>query len=169
MRGLPEQSAGLSSEQAARGLAEAGANAITEAKGPSHVREFVAKLVHLFALLLWAGALLAFAGGLPELSVAIVTVILVNAVFAFVQEYRANGVAALRQMLPSRARVRRDGAVNEIASEEVVPGDVLLLAPGDRVAADADLLVVPIFASTNRRRRARPTRSARRACSRARS
>ena len=66
MRGLPEQSAGLSSEQAARGLAEAGANAITEAKGPSHVREFVAKLVHLFALLLWAGALLAFAGGLPS-------------------------------------------------------------------------------------------------------
>ena len=45
-------------------------------------------------------------------------------------------------MLPSRARVRRDGAVNEIASEEMVPGDVLLLAPGDRVAADADLLVV---------------------------
>ena len=73
MRGLREQHpAGLSSEQAARRLAEAGANVITEAKGPSHLREFVAKLVHLFALLLWAGALLALAGGLPELSAAIV-------------------------------------------------------------------------------------------------
>ena len=58
-----EQAAGASSEQAARRLAEAGANAITEAKGPSNVRGFVAKLVHLFALLLWAGALLALAAG----------------------------------------------------------------------------------------------------------
>jgi magnesium-transporting ATPase (P-type) len=135
--------AGLSSKEAARRLAETGANAITEAKGPSHVREFVAKLVHLFALLLWAGALLAFVGGLPELSAAIVIVILVNAVFAFVQEYRAErAVAALRRMLPPRSRVRRDGEAIEIASEQVVPGDVLLLAPGDRVAADADVLVM---------------------------
>ena len=142
MREVPQQSAGLSSKEAARLLAELGANAIVEAKGPSHVREFVANLVHLFALLLWAGALLALAGGLPQLSAAIVTVILVNAVFAFVQEYRAErAVAALRQMLPPRVRVRRDGEATEIPSEEVVPGDVLLLAPGDRVAADADLLV----------------------------
>ena len=143
MRGLREQhSAGLSTEQAARRLAEAGANAIAEAKGPSHVREFLANLVHLFALLLWAGAVLALVGGMPELSAAIVAVILVNAVFTFVQEYRAErAVAALRRMLPPRVRVRRDGEAIEIASEEVVPGDVVLLAPGDRVAADADLLV----------------------------
>ena len=142
VRMVSERSAGLSSEQAQRLLAEVGTNAITEAKGPSHVREFVAKLVHLFALLLWAGALLALAGGLPELSAAIVAVILLNAAFAFVQEYRAErAVAALREMLPPRVRVRRDGEATEIASEQVVPGDVLLLAPGDRIAADADLLV----------------------------
>ena len=142
---LPQQresAAGLSSEEAARRLGDAGPNAITAAKGPSHLREFVANLVHLFALLLWAGALLAFVGGLPELSAAIVTVILVNAVFAFAQEYRAErAVAALRRMLPLRVRVRRDGQAVEIASEAVVPGDILLLAPGDRVAADADVLL----------------------------
>ena len=142
LREVPERSAGLSSAEAARLLEEVGANAIVEAKGPSHVREFVANLVHVFALLLWAGALLALAGGLPQLSAAIVIVILVNAVFAFVQEYRAErAVAALREMLPPRVRVRRDGEATEIASEEVVPGDILLLTPGDRVAADADLLV----------------------------
>jgi hypothetical protein len=48
----------------------------------------VAQLVHLFALLLWAGAALALIGGMPELTVAIVVVILANAVFAFVQEDR---------------------------------------------------------------------------------
>ena len=132
---------GLTSEKARMRLAEVGPNAIAEAKPPSHARRFAANLVHLFALLLWAGAALALLGGLPELAAAIVTVILVNAVFAFVQEYRAEqAVEALRRILPVRVRVRRDGAVVEIASEEVVPGDVLLLAPGDRIAADADLL-----------------------------
>jgi magnesium-transporting ATPase (P-type) len=132
---------GLSSAEAARLLAEAGPNALAEAKPPSHVRRFAANLVHLFALLLWGGALLALLGGLPELSAAIVAVILVNAAFAFVQEYRAEkAVEALRGMLPVRVRVRRDGVTTEIPNEEVVPGDVLLLAPGDKVAADADLL-----------------------------
>ncbi|RAG31753.1 cation-transporting P-type ATPase, partial [Burkholderia multivorans] len=60
---------------------------------------------------------------------------------SFVQEHRAErAVAALRRMLPLRVRVRRDGEPVEILSEDVVPGDVLLLAPGDRVAADGDVL-----------------------------
>ncbi|MCC6224511.1 MAG: cation-transporting P-type ATPase [Thermoleophilia bacterium] len=137
----PAVKPGLSSDEAARRLVEDGPNAIAEARGPSHVRELLSGFVQLFALLLWAGAALALIGGLPELAAAIVTVIVVNAVFAFVQEYRAErAVAALRRVLPQRARVRRDGEATEIGSETVVPGDILLLAPGDRVAADADLL-----------------------------
>jgi P-type Ca2+ transporter type 2C len=132
---------GLSSAEAARRLATTGPNAITEAKGPSHARRFLQNFVQLFALLLWAGALLALVGGLPQLAAAIVAVIVVNAVFAFAQEYRAEqAVAALRRILPLRVRVRRDGDTVEIASEDVVPGDLLLLAPGDRVAADAELV-----------------------------
>jgi magnesium-transporting ATPase (P-type) len=49
------------------------------------------QLTHFFALLLWAAAGLAWLGGLPQLAVAIVVVIIVNGVFAFVQEYRADG------------------------------------------------------------------------------
>ena len=132
---------GLSSEEAARRLATAGPNAIVEAKGPSHVRQSLANFVQFFALLLWAAAVLALAAGIPELSAAIVAVIVINAVFSYVQERRAEqAVAALRRMLPLRVRVRRDGEPVEIPNEEVVPGDVLLLSPGDRVAADADLL-----------------------------
>ena len=137
-----QPAAGLSTDEAERLLAQHGPNAIAEAKGPSHVRRFLANFVGLLALLLWAGAALALVAGMPELSVAIVVVILVNAVFSYFQEHRAEqAVAALRKMLPLRVRVRRDGETVEIANEEVVPGDVLLLAPGDRVAADADLLV----------------------------
>jgi len=139
----PPGGLGLTGAEAERRLAEVGPNLLAEAKGPSHLRLFLGNLIHLFALLLWAGSVLALVGGLPELAIAIVTVIVVNAVFAFVQEHRAErAVEALRRMLPLRVRVRRDGLQVEIPSEEVVPGDVLLLAPGDRVAADAELLAV---------------------------
>jgi len=132
---------GLSDDEARRRLAEFGPNTIAEPKGPSHVRLFVANLVNLFALLLWVGAVLAWIAGAEEVSFAIAAVILVNAVFAFVQEYRAEkAVEALRRILPQKVRVRREGQSAEVASEEVVPGDVLLLAAGDRVSADADLL-----------------------------
>ena len=120
---LPHQPpAGLSTEEARRLLAQVGPNAIVEAKGPSHVRRFLANFVELLALLLWAGAALALVAGMPELSVAIVVVIVVNAVFSFFQEHRAEqAVAALRKMLPLRVRVRRDGEAVEIDNEEVVP------------------------------------------------
>jgi Ca2+-transporting ATPase len=135
------QAAGLSTAEAARRLAQVGPNAIVEASGPSHLRQFLANFVGLFALLLWAGAALALVAGMPALSLAIVVVIVVNAGFSYFQEHRAeNAVAALRRMLPVLVRVRRDGEAVEIPNDEVVPGDVLLLAPGDRVAADGELL-----------------------------
>ena len=134
--------AGLSTAEAERRLAEVGANAIHEATGPSPARQLAANFVQPLALLLWACAGLALLAEMPELSAAIALVVVVNALFSFFETYRAErAVAALRGMLPQRVHVRRDGAAAEIASEEVVPGDVLLLAPGDRVAADGDLLV----------------------------
>jgi magnesium-transporting ATPase (P-type) len=137
----PTAHPGLTSDEAQRRLATAGPNLLVEPKKPSSFRRFAANLVHLFALLLWGGAALAWAGGMPELTAAIVVVILVNAAFAFVQEYRAErATEALRRMLPQTARVRRDGVRSEVPAEEVVPGDVLLLAAGDRVCADAELV-----------------------------
>ncbi|MFP5363017.1 MAG: cation-translocating P-type ATPase [Thermoleophilia bacterium] len=131
----------MSAAEAAHRLAQVSPNAIPEARGPSAVRRFLANFVALFALLLWTGAVLALVAGLPELAAAIVAVIVVNAAFSYVQEHRAEqAVAALRTMLPLRVRVRRDGESVEISSEEVVPGDVLLLAAGDRIAADGELV-----------------------------
>ncbi len=134
--------AGLTTEQALALLAQVGPNVLAEPSKPSHLRRFGANLVHLFALLLWLGAALALLGGLPQLSAAIVSVILVNAVFAFIQEYRAERASeALRRVLPQTARVRRDGEEHEISAEELVPGDLVVLAAGDRVSADAEILV----------------------------
>ena len=133
---------GLSSSEAVRLLGESGANVLATSKPPSLVRRFAANLVHLFALLLWGGAALAAGGGMPELSAAIAVVVVVNAAFATFQEHRADRASeALRLMLPQVVRVRRDGVTAEVPAEDVVPGDVLLLQAGDRVSADADILV----------------------------
>jgi magnesium-transporting ATPase (P-type) len=132
---------GLTHEQARARLAEIGPNVLAAPKRPSHLRRFAANLVHLFALLLWLGAALALIGGLPQLTAAIVVVILVNAVFAFIQEHRAERASdALRRVLPQTARVRRGGEECEIPAEELVPGDLVVLAPGDRVSADAEVV-----------------------------
>jgi Ca2+-transporting ATPase len=75
--------------------------------------------------------------GSIEDAVVILAVVMINALVGFYQEYRAErSLAALKSMLPSKARVRRDGVSHEIPTEDVVPGDVLLLEAGDRVAAD---------------------------------
>jgi calcium-translocating P-type ATPase len=75
---------------------------------------------------------------MPELAIAIVIVILVNAVFSFAQEHRAErAVEALGRVLPQRARVRRDGRPQEIDAQELAPGDLMLLTAGERISADA--------------------------------
>ena len=131
---------GLTSAEAQRRLAHTGPNVLVERGGPGWPSRFGRSLIHLFALLLWAAAALAWLAGTPALSAAIVGVILVNAVFSFAQEYRAErAVQALRQILPQRVRVRRDRRPREITADELVPGDLVLLSPGDRISADCTL------------------------------
>lgn len=97
-----------------------------------------AHFTHLMALLLWAGSLLALAAGLPALCVAILLVNVVNGVFSFWQEFKADkATEALRRLLPVHARVMRAGREVGVLAEELVPGDVILLEEGDRISADA--------------------------------
>jgi magnesium-transporting ATPase (P-type) len=133
--------AGLDATEAARRLAEHGPNRIEEVRGPGLARKLLAQFVHLFALLLWAGAALAFVAGMPSLGIAIVAVIVLNGAFGFFQEHRAErAVAALKRLLPPHATVLRDGTERQLPAEDVVPGDVLVLREGDRVSADARLV-----------------------------
>jgi len=96
-------------------------------------------MVHFFALMLWVAGGLAFVAGLPQLGVAIFLVILINGIFAFVQEQRAEAAGQrLSELLPVRVVVRRDGSPVEIDASELVVGDIVVLTAGDRVAADLD-------------------------------
>src|SRR4249919_1654414 len=80
---------GLSIDEAAARLRGNGPNMLPVPHGPSLARLFADQLVHFFALVLWAAAVLAFIGDLPQLGIAIVLVIVINGVFSFLQEYRA--------------------------------------------------------------------------------
>jgi magnesium-transporting ATPase (P-type) len=132
---------GLSESEARRRRARYGLNRLVIARRPSVALRFLAQVTHFFALLLWAAAALAFLGGMPELGWAIIVVILINAVFSFWQEYRAErAVEALQRLLPATALVLRDGEERLVPAEELVPGDVLVLRAGDHISADARLL-----------------------------
>jgi calcium-translocating P-type ATPase len=137
---LGTRSAGLSAREAQRRLTQNGPNEITRASGPGWWRELVRQLGHPLALLLWVAAGLAFVSGSPTLAIAIVVVILLNAALSFAQEVQAErATEALRELLPMQARARRDGTELDVPAVQLVPGDVLLLAEGDRVSADARL------------------------------
>ena len=138
---LRSERTGLSNEEVAARLRQWGPNQLPEHHGPSLPRKFLDQLVHFFALMLWAAAALCFFGQMPELGIAIIIVIIVNGAFSFIQEYRAERAAqALASLVPLKTTVRRGGRKTTVISTELVPGDIVLLKEGDRIAADARVL-----------------------------
>ncbi len=128
---------GLTSSEAARRLQDVGPNALPAPARTPVWRQLLAELTHFFAAMLWVAGVLAIVGGLPELGIAIFIVIVVNALFAFAQEYRAEQAAArLKSLLPLQVMVVRDGSPLLIDADGLVPDDLVVLADGDRVAAD---------------------------------
>ncbi|MCX7621071.1 MAG: cation-transporting P-type ATPase [Acidimicrobiales bacterium] len=138
--GIKSKSAGLTTAEAAQRLTEYGPNILpTPAPVPAWKR-FAAELVHFFALLFWTAGALAFIAGLPQLGVAVFAVVVLNGIFAFAQEQRAEHAAErLRDLLPRQVTVLRDGDAVRRPASELVPGDVVLLGEGDRISADLRL------------------------------
>ncbi|MCS6926891.1 MAG: cation-transporting P-type ATPase [Candidatus Binatia bacterium] len=129
---------GLTQAEARVRLQRYGRNTIQRIATGSLSRKFLSHFTHMMALLLWLGGLIGFLAQLPQLGVAIWLVNCLNGIFSFWQEYKAEqAITALRRVLPTYARVLRDGQEQRIVAEELVPGDVLLLAAGDLISADA--------------------------------
>lgn len=138
---------GLSSLAADRRRRAAGRNVLAAAPPPTWLVRFVRQFRSLLIGVLLAAAALSLVVGAVKDTVVILVVLLLNAVLGTVQEARADhSVRALQALLPSRARVRRDGAVAEIPAEDLVPGDVVLVAAGDRVPADGRVVVDAVLA-----------------------
>jgi magnesium-transporting ATPase (P-type) len=96
--------------------------------------------------MLWIAGGLAILARLPQLGFAIFVVILLNGLFAFIQEYRAEKAGErLRELLPRRVAVIREGTRQQIDASELVPDDVVLLNAGDRISADMRVTVADGF------------------------
>ena len=133
--------AGLTEAQAGRLLQQHGPNRLAEKPPRSPWLLFAEQFRSLLVVVLLAAAVLAGVVGDLHDSVVILLVTLLNAFLGFYQEYRAErSLAALKQMLATRARIRRGNRVAEIAADRLVPGDIVLLEAGDKVPADGRLI-----------------------------
>ena len=137
----PPVAAGLTVSEAAARLRRDGPNTLPAQRPPNPIRVLLRQLIHFFAIMLWVAAGLALIAGMPALAAAIAVVVVVNGSFAFAQEYRADRAAQrLRELLPARVMVRRDGRPLEVDAADLVLGDLVLLHAGDRVSADLNMV-----------------------------
>ncbi|MHB8781351.1 MAG: cation-translocating P-type ATPase [Candidatus Geothermincolia bacterium] len=129
---------GLDAAEAVRRLAENGPNSLPEAGGRSLLAMLLGVIREpMFLLLLGAGVIYFILGDALEGGVLFFFVLAIIGL-TLVQEARAeHSLQALRQLTAPRCRVVRDGAATELAAEELVPGDIVILQEGDRVPADA--------------------------------
>jgi sodium/potassium-transporting ATPase subunit alpha len=145
---LHSSAQGLSQAEAVQRLARYGANQLEKITEQSFIGKLLKEFTHFFALILWFAAGLAFVAewkspgqGMAMLGYAVLGVILVNGLFSFWQEYRAEkALAALRNLLPHHTTALRDGRAVQVLVAELVPGDVVLLEAGDDVPADCRLI-----------------------------
>ena len=140
---LKSSANGLSAAEAARRLDEYGPNEVQSAGRVSAMVILSEQFKNvLIVILLLATALSAFLGHGVE-AIAITVIVLFAVVLGFVQEYRAErAIEALREMAAPAATVIRDGRDQRVPARDLVPGDVIMLATGDKVPADARLVEV---------------------------
>jgi sodium/potassium-transporting ATPase subunit alpha len=145
---LSTSSAGLGADEVRARLRLHGPNRLRQPRTVPPLRRLVPHFTHFLAILLWVAALLAFTAdamkpgeGMATLGWAILGVIVINAAFSFVQEFKAErAVSALHRLLPSKSWVLRSGKPHEVPREALVPGDILLLEEGEQIPADARLI-----------------------------
>lgn len=131
---------GITSEEAEKRLLEYGSNELTEKAKKTPFMMFLDQFKDFMILILIAAAFISGIVGDPEDTIAIIVIVLLNAVIGFVQEYRAEkAVAALKKMAAHTALVLRSGEHTNISASGLVPGDIVLLEAGKVVPADMRL------------------------------
>jgi Ca2+-transporting ATPase len=132
---------GLSQAKAAELLAQNGPNALPEEQGPPTWRRFVDQYRSYMQIILIGAAIVSLAIKQWSTAALLIVLTLFNAVIGLRQEGKAeSAMNALKSMMKTTARVRRDGNESQIPAEELVVGDIVLLAAGDQVPADGRII-----------------------------
>ena len=148
LQGLKTSENGLTASTVTRRQQEFGPNVLEGEKKKNYLLSYLKEYVQFFAILLEVAAVLSFIAdryapdqGNDILGYAVLGAVIINATFTFWQEYRADkAMEALLKLMPTMVNVRREGKTATIDSKELVPGDVIILDEGDKVAADGVLL-----------------------------
>jgi Ca2+-transporting ATPase len=132
---------GLSGARAAELVRANGPNALPEEKAPPAWRRFLEQYKAYMQIILSVAAIVSFAIKEWSTAVVLVALTLLNAIVGLRQEGKAeSAMNALKSMMKATARVRRDGTEAQIAAEELVVGDIVLIAAGDQVPADGRII-----------------------------
>jgi sodium/potassium-transporting ATPase subunit alpha len=139
---------GLSQQEAKKRLDEFGENVIEGKKKKNYLKEYFLQYVQFFPILLEIAGILALIAdyyqpneGNDILAYAIFGAVFINATFTFWQNFKADkAMEALLKLMPTIVKVKREGKIEEIDASKLVPGDIIVLEEGDKIAADAVLL-----------------------------
>ncbi len=137
---------GLSDGEARKRLDLFGYNRLEQRKKTSALKLFLDQFNNALVIILLVAAAISFAISYLEHgeyldSILIVTIVFANAIFGFIQEYKAEKtIETLSKLAAPKARVLRNGKEEHLASELVVPGDILIIREGDQIAADARII-----------------------------
>jgi Ca2+-transporting ATPase len=135
--------AGLASTEARERLSAHGPNVLERLGGEGPLRILWRQIDNPLIWVLMASAAIAVALGKVTDGLVVLAVVVINSLIGFVQEFRASrAIEALRDMVPEYATALRDGARHTVPVAELVPGDLVLLAAGDKVPADLRLVAV---------------------------
>ncbi|NPA49675.1 MAG: cation-translocating P-type ATPase [Thermodesulfobacteria bacterium] len=132
---------GLTNAEARRRLEEFGPNELEEEASRSPLKIFLSQFANVLTFILLVAAAVSFGVGDQIEALVILLIVFACALLGFLQEWKADkALLALKQMAAPEAVVLREGRALKIPAREVVPGDILILASGDKVAADARLI-----------------------------
>ena len=132
---------GISKVSAQKRLEVYGPNKLKAIRKTPLFLRFISHFTNLLAILMWVGSGLSFWAQMPQAGWACIIVIFINAIFSFWQEFKAEkAIDALKKLIPSFARVVREGAETKVPTSEIVPGDIIIIEEGDNVPADARLI-----------------------------
>lgn len=132
---------GLSDSEARRRLRRLGPNALEEKREFSRIKLFLSQFRSFLVIILIVATLVSLLIGQLIDAIVILIIVILNSVFGFLQEYKAEkAMQALKRLASPVAKVLREGGVKEIPARNLVPGDIVLLDEGDRIPADARIL-----------------------------
>ena len=139
--GVAREYKGLSREEAHQRLLKYGPNELSQGKKASAISMFIGQFKDFMVMVLLAATFISFILGEMADAIAIVIIITMNAILGFIQEYRTEkSLEALKAMSAPHATVVRDGREDIIPAGEIVPGDLVVLEPGNIVPADCTLI-----------------------------